>query len=169
MPSHPQVIVDRGDKAEIRATMHRLQAQNDTLVDQNEEMLKRNRELEQQIASKKMRRDNKRGDVDAGHLTASGDYRLWRSRNTGHVSASSLLQILETKGSQTLPLRSERRGGAAHYIVGRELATSLREEVDSATAMDWLQSKNPEASSYWIVGFSFGSWPSGGPLGWPAA
>ena len=32
------------------------------------------------------------------------------------------------------------------------------ELIDSATAMDWLQSKNPEASSYWIAGFSFGAW-----------
>lgn len=32
------------------------------------------------------------------------------------------------------------------------------ELIDAATAMDWLQSKNPEASSYWIAGFSFGAW-----------
>ena len=34
------------------------------------------------------------------------------------------------------------------------------ELIDAATAMDWLQSKNPEAASYWIAGFSFGSWVS---------
>ncbi len=32
------------------------------------------------------------------------------------------------------------------------------ELIDAATAMDWLQSQNPEASSYWIAGFSFGAW-----------
>jgi len=32
------------------------------------------------------------------------------------------------------------------------------ELIDAAAAMDWLQSKNPEASSYWISGFSFGAW-----------
>jgi alpha/beta superfamily hydrolase len=32
------------------------------------------------------------------------------------------------------------------------------ELIDAATALDWLQSKNPEASSYWIAGFSFGAW-----------
>jgi len=34
------------------------------------------------------------------------------------------------------------------------------ELVDAASAMDWLQSNNPEASGYWIVGFSFGAWIS---------
>ena len=32
------------------------------------------------------------------------------------------------------------------------------ELIDTTTAMDWLQSKNPEASSYWVIGFSFGAW-----------
>ncbi|MEI8295047.1 MAG: alpha/beta hydrolase [Alphaproteobacteria bacterium] len=29
---------------------------------------------------------------------------------------------------------------------------------DSASALDWLQAHNPNASSCWIAGFSFGSW-----------
>ncbi len=29
---------------------------------------------------------------------------------------------------------------------------------DAATILDWLQIKNPNASSYWMGGFSFGSW-----------
>lgn len=29
---------------------------------------------------------------------------------------------------------------------------------DAATALDWLQSQNPDSSSYWIAGFSFGAW-----------
>ncbi len=31
---------------------------------------------------------------------------------------------------------------------------------DAATAMDWLQLQNPDASSFWIAGFSFGAWIS---------
>lgn len=29
---------------------------------------------------------------------------------------------------------------------------------DAATALDWIQGKNPEASTCWIGGFSFGAW-----------
>ena len=29
---------------------------------------------------------------------------------------------------------------------------------DAATALDWLQQQNPDASTCWISGFSFGSW-----------
>ncbi|MDZ5761560.1 alpha/beta hydrolase [Lyticum sinuosum] len=32
------------------------------------------------------------------------------------------------------------------------------ELLDAATALDWLQNSAPEASAYWIMGFSFGSW-----------
>jgi alpha/beta superfamily hydrolase len=32
------------------------------------------------------------------------------------------------------------------------------ELMDAATAMDWLQLQRPNASSFWIAGFSFGSW-----------
>ena len=32
------------------------------------------------------------------------------------------------------------------------------ELADAATAMDWLQSQNPNASFCWVAGFSFGSW-----------
>lgn len=32
------------------------------------------------------------------------------------------------------------------------------ELIDAATALDWLQNNVPEASSYWIMGFSFGAW-----------
>jgi alpha/beta superfamily hydrolase len=34
----------------------------------------------------------------------------------------------------------------------------IGELTDAATAMDWLQLQNPNASSFWIAGFSFGSW-----------
>ena len=45
--------------------------------------------------------------------------------------------------------------------VGKSLGTfdhGQGELIDAATALDWLQSKNPEASSYWVIGFSFGAW-----------
>lgn len=29
---------------------------------------------------------------------------------------------------------------------------------DAAAAMDWLQTQNPHASSFWVAGFSFGAW-----------
>lgn len=29
---------------------------------------------------------------------------------------------------------------------------------DAATVLDWFQSQNPESSSYWVAGFSFGAW-----------
>lgn len=32
------------------------------------------------------------------------------------------------------------------------------ELMDAAAALDWLEEENPNASSYWVVGFSFGSW-----------
>lgn len=34
----------------------------------------------------------------------------------------------------------------------------LGELSDAASALDWLQSVNPNASSCWIAGFSFGAW-----------
>lgn len=36
----------------------------------------------------------------------------------------------------------------------------LGELSDAATALDWIQTQNPDASSYWISGFSFGAWIS---------
>jgi len=32
------------------------------------------------------------------------------------------------------------------------------ELTDAATALDWLQNQNPDISSFWIGGFSFGAW-----------
>lgn len=32
------------------------------------------------------------------------------------------------------------------------------ELIDASAALDWLQLQHPEASSYWIAGFSFGAW-----------
>jgi len=45
--------------------------------------------------------------------------------------------------------------------VGRsqgEFDHGIGELSDAAAALDWLQAQNPDASSYWISGFSFGAW-----------
>lgn len=34
----------------------------------------------------------------------------------------------------------------------------IGELTDAATALDWLQEQNPSSSSFWVAGFSFGSW-----------
>ena len=34
----------------------------------------------------------------------------------------------------------------------------IGELADAATALDWLQNQNPDISSFWISGFSFGAW-----------
>lgn len=36
----------------------------------------------------------------------------------------------------------------------------IGELTDAATALDWLQQQNPDASTCWIAGFSFGAWIS---------
>jgi len=47
--------------------------------------------------------------------------------------------------------------------VGRSQGTfdnGIGELSDAATALDWLQGHNPDAATFWISGFSFGSWLS---------
>ena len=34
----------------------------------------------------------------------------------------------------------------------------IGELSDAATGLDWLQQNNPDASTFWIAGFSFGAW-----------
>ena len=41
---------------------------------------------------------------------------------------------------------------------GRRSTTARASLSDSAAALDWAQSINPEARSCWIAGFSFGAW-----------
>ncbi len=36
----------------------------------------------------------------------------------------------------------------------------IGELSDAATGLDWLQQQNPDASTFWIAGFSFGAWIS---------
>lgn len=65
----------------------------------------------------------------------------------------SLYQTFADQGFSTL--RFNFRG------VGRsqgEFAHGEGELSDAASALDWLQSVNPGASSVWIAGFSFGAW-----------
>lgn len=38
--------------------------------------------------------------------------------------------------------------------------SGIGELSDAATALDWIQQQNPDASSFWITGFSFGAWIS---------
>lgn len=47
--------------------------------------------------------------------------------------------------------------------VGRSVGKfddGLGEMTDAATALDWVQLQNPDSSSVWIAGFSFGAWIS---------
>jgi uncharacterized protein len=47
--------------------------------------------------------------------------------------------------------------------VGRSVGKfddGIGELTDAATALDWVQLQNPDASSVWIAGFSFGAWIS---------
>lgn len=65
----------------------------------------------------------------------------------------SLFQTFADQGFSTL--RFNFRG------VGRsqgEFSHGEGELSDAASALDWLQSVNPGASSVWVAGFSFGSW-----------
>lgn len=65
----------------------------------------------------------------------------------------SLFQSFADRGFSTL--RFNFRG------VGRsqgEFGQGEGELSDAAAALDWLQSVNPNASSVWVAGFSFGAW-----------
>ena len=67
--------------------------------------------------------------------------------------AYSLFQTFSDRGFSTL--RFNYRG------VGRsqgEFAHGEGELSDAASALDWLQSVNPNASAIWVAGFSFGAW-----------
>ena len=60
---------------------------------------------------------------ESAHLKAHGDFKFWRTRNIGHTVASAFVQILDMRATKELRFRSERRGGAAHYVMGRQLVT----------------------------------------------
>ncbi|MEE2698609.1 MAG: alpha/beta hydrolase [Pseudomonadota bacterium] len=65
----------------------------------------------------------------------------------------NLYQVFTKYGFSTL--RFNFRG------VGRSQGSfdnGLGELSDAATALDWMQSQNPNTSGCWIAGFSFGAW-----------
>ena len=64
--------------------------------------------------------------VDQKNLSASGDYRLWRSRNYGHTNGAAIVQMFQM-GTATADMvyRSERRGGAAHLLAGQAAAAAF--------------------------------------------
>jgi hypothetical protein len=72
------------------------------------------------------------------HTTPDDDWKIWRKRNTGHASASTLCKILQqgdiVETSRNTVLRSERRGGAAHYIVAHRLNSALHRTLLNANA-----------------------------------
>jgi alpha/beta superfamily hydrolase len=39
-----------------------------------------------------------------------------------------------------------------------EVGTGIGELADAATALDWLQATNPQASQFWVAGYSFGAY-----------
>ena len=67
--------------------------------------------------------------------------------------ALAAYQVFVERGFATL--RFNFRG------VGRSQGSfdaGVGELSDAASALDWLQAQNPDASECWIAGFSFGSW-----------
>ena len=70
-------------------------------------------------------------------MTRAGEYRLWTARNTGHVSAASLLQILAVPGSKPLVFRCERKGGAARCLRARSACELFWRQVRSEVDRSW--------------------------------
>ena len=70
-----------------------------------------------------------------------------------HPVAVQLYHLFMKRGFATL--RFNFRG------VGRsqgEFDSGVGELADAATALDWLQAMNPQASQCWVAGYSFGAW-----------
>ena len=129
-PSPDAQIAPHGDINSYRSENEGLRAENACLVEKVAE-------LEKKLAKHQLRRTTLKGGVGKGHLTPAGDFRLWSSRNCGHVDAASLLHILAVKGHKSLVLRSERRGGAAFMVKGRERAQALTDALrEGATRTD---------------------------------
>ena len=74
----------------------------------------------------------------------------------GHMNnpvAVQLFHLFSTKGFSVL--RFNFRG------VGKsqgEFDSGIGELADAATALDWLQTKNPTASQFWVAGYDFGAY-----------
>ena len=64
--------------------------------------------------------------VNQKNLSASADYKVWRSRNYGHTNGTALVQMLQMgKATADIVYRSERRGGAAHLLAGQDTAAAF--------------------------------------------
>lgn len=75
--------------------------------------------------------------------------------NMNNKVVYELFYVFQRRGFSTL--RFNFRG------VGRsqgEFDGGTGELSDAASALDWLQTYNPNATTYWIAGFSFGAWIS---------
>ncbi|MFP3942957.1 MAG: alpha/beta hydrolase [Alphaproteobacteria bacterium] len=75
--------------------------------------------------------------------------------NMNNKVVYELFYVFQRRGFSTL--RFNFRG------VGRsqgEFDGGMGELSDAASALDWLQSYNPNATNFWIAGFSFGAWIS---------
>src|SRR3546814_10687549 len=65
----------------------------------------------------------------------------------------SLYQTFVARGFSTLRFNFRGVGRSQGVYTGGEGELS-----DAATALDWLQTYNPNARYCWIAGFSFGAW-----------
>ena len=51
-----------------------------------------------------------------------------------------------------------RRGDGVLDLMSESYDDGEGELADAATAMDWIQTQNPNATHCWVAGFSFGAW-----------
>jgi len=91
--------------------------------------------------------------VRQAHCDRRHRRRLYDSRCLANVEADG--QIKGCDGNRLLFLRD------IESSLGRSQGNFARGEgelSDAASALDWLQSYNPNAAACWIAGFSFGAW-----------
>ena len=86
----------------------------------NNKLVAQNQALKQQLvlARENLYRRSRKGKL-TGHFTGAGEYRLFKKRNVGHVSAESLLQIVDVPAHKGIVYKAERMGGAAFHAVAR--------------------------------------------------
>ena len=74
----------------------------------------------------------------------------------GHMNnpvAVTLHQIFQQRGFATLRYNSRGVGKSQG-----EFDSGIGELADAATALDWLQAHNPQASQTWVAGYQFGAY-----------
>lgn len=77
-------------------------------------------------------------------------------RAGGHMNnpvTAQLFQLFMSRGFSVL--RFNFRG--VHKSQG-EFDSGIGELADAATALDWLQAKNPTAAQFWVAGYDFGAY-----------